>query len=236
MSNKKIFKKLYSEKINKDDNYRAVLERIENNSVKDCIWKKVLIPVCSLIIICGLVLININENTESFKSIEEIKNTNRDYDIYINDSYNTNSSYSSNDIYNIDYYKKVDIDYEELIQSSNYSFLIDLEIPDDLNDRQYKKVYVNENSGHNLLQNYEFLYQHDNRKIMISFSDKDEILKNESYEDNIKISKIDDTEVVIYQDGKLYIATFIYNDMSFTIKTNNIKKEELINLLISIIE
>lgn len=240
MSNKKIFKKLYSNKINKDDNYKIILSSIENNSVKYGIWKKVLVPVCSLIIICVLVLININERKESFKSNEQIDDTNRNYNIYINNNNNTNSSssYSSNDVYDIDYSKKVEIDYEKLMESSKYSFLIDLEIPDDLNDRQYKEVYVkeNENSGYNLLKNYEFLYQYDNRKIMISFSDNYEVLKNESYEDNIKISKIDDTEVVIYQDGKLYIATFIYNNISFTIKTNNIKKEELINLLISIIE
>ena len=236
MSNKKIFKKLYSEKINKDDNYKAVLKRIENNDRKSNVWKKKLVPVCSLMILLGLILINIKD--ESFKSTDEIKTTNSDYNIYINDNYNTIISFSSNDVYDIDYSKKVDIDYDKLMESSNYSFLIDLEIPDDLNDKQYKEVYVkeNENNGYNLLKNYEFLYQHDNRKIMISFSDKYEVLKNESYEDDIKISKIDDTEVIIYQDGKLYIATFIYNDMSFTIKTNNIKKEELINLLISIIE
>lgn len=242
MSNKKIFKKLYSEKINKDKNYKAILERIENNDGKSSIWKKALIPVCSLMLVFGLISININQKSDSFKSSEQIEDMNRDYDIYINNNTNTNSvtsSFSSEDMYDVTDSKKVDIDHEKIIQSSDYSFLTDLKIPDGLDDRQYKEVYVkeNKNSGYNLLQNYEFSYQNNgDRYVVISFSDKYEIAKNESYEDNIKISKINDVEVIIYQEGSLYRATFIYSDKYFNIRTNNIDEEELINLLTSIIK
>lgn len=241
MSNKKVFKKLYSEKINKDNNYKAILERIEN-SRKSSTWKKVLIPVCSLMIVFGLISINVNKKSDSFKSNEQIEDMNRDYDIYINMNTNTNSvtsSFSSEEMYDVVDSKKVDTDYEKLIQSSDYSFLIDLKIPDDLNDRQYKEVYVKENtsSDYNLLKNYEFIYQNNGvRKVVILVSDKYEIIKNDSFEDNIKVSKINDVDVIVYQEGNSYISTFIYNSKNFNIRTNNIDEEELINLLTSIIK
>ena len=242
MSNKKIFKNLYSKKINKDDNYKLILKRIENKHNKSIMWKRILVPICSLILVFGLISINVNQKSDSFKSSEQIQDTYRDYELYINNNTNTNnvtSYFSSDDIYDDANSKKVDVNYEELIQSTDYSFLLDLEIPNDLNNSQYKEVYVkeNKNSGYNLLQNYEFSYQNNSdRNIVISVSDKYENTKNESSENNIKISKIKDIEVIIYQEESLYKVIFTYNNMNFNIITNNIDEEELINLLTSIIK
>ena len=166
-------------------------------------------------------------------------------DIYINNNLYTNTnngnivtSFSSNDMIGDDV-KKIDIDYEILIQKIDYSFLKDILIPEDLNNREYKEVYIKKdnNSGYNLLQNYEVIYKDNNdRSIVMLISDKDESNKNESLEGNIKISKINGVEVVIYQDESLYKVNFIYNDKSFNIRTNSVSKEELVNLLSSIIK
>ena len=241
MSNKRLFKKIYSKKINKEDNYNTIIKCIENKNRK-FIWKKVLVPVGCSLVVFGIILININQNKNSFKSSEQIKDID---DIYINNNLYTNTnngnivtSFSSNDMIGDDV-KKIDIDYEILIKKIDYSFLKDILIPDDLNNREYKEVYIknDDNSGYNFLQNYEVIYKDNNdRSIVMLISDKDESNKNESLEDNIKISKINDVEVVIYQDESLYKVNFIYNDKSFNIRTNSVSKEELVNLLSSIIK
>ena len=56
MSNKKIFKKLYKNKINKQDNYKEILRKINIPNKKVSIFKKVLIPICSLSIVTKLFL------------------------------------------------------------------------------------------------------------------------------------------------------------------------------------
>ena len=239
MSNKKIFKKLYSKKINKDDNYREIIRRIENKNKKYSMYKKILVPVCSLVLIFVLISINVNEKGDSFNSNIDM---NKDFDLYINNNSNKNSvtsTFSSDYMYNIDDYKKVDIDYEKLIQLSDYSFLVDLNIPNDLENRKYSEVYVkeNKNSGYNILQNYELTYKDNNdRNIIILVSKEYGINNNESNKDNIKISNINDTKVIVYQDGIMYRVNFIYNNKYFNIVTNNISEEELINILVSIIK
>ena len=201
-----------------------------------------MVPVSCSLVVFGIILININQNKNSFKSSEQIEDID---DIYINNNLYTNTnngnivtSFSSNDMIGDDV-KKIDIDYEILIQKIDYSFLKDILIPEDLNNREYKEVYSkkDDNSGYNLLQNYEVIYKDNNdRSIVMLISDKDESNKNESLEDNIKISKINGVEVVIYQDESLYKVNFIYNDKSFNIRTNSVSKEELVNLLSSIIK
>ena len=244
MSNKRLFKKIYSKKINKEDNYNTIIKCIENKNRK-FIWKKVLVPVSCFMLLFGIILININQNKNSFKSSEQIKDIDNMNDIYINNNLysNTNNgnvitSFSSSDMIDDDV-KKIDIDYEILIKKIDYSFLKDILVPEDLNNREYKEVYVkkNNNSGYNLLHSYEFIYKDNNdRGIVMLISDKYESNKNESLEDNIKISKINDVEVVIYQDESLYKVSFIYNDKCFNIRTNSVSKEELVNLLSSIIK
>ena len=115
MSNKKIFKKLYSKKINKDDNYKEIIRRIENKNKKYSMYKKILVPVCSLVLVFWLISINVNEKGDSFKSNIDM---NKDFDLYINNNSNNSvtSTFSSDYMYDIDDYKKVDIDYEKLIQ------------------------------------------------------------------------------------------------------------------------
>ena len=238
MSNKKIFKKLYSKKINKDDNYREIIRRIENNNKKYSMYKKILVPVCSLVLIFVLISINVNEKGDSFNSNIDM---NKDFDLYINNNSNKNSvtsTFSSDYVYDNDDYKKVDIDYEKLIRLSDYNFLVDLNIPNDLDNRQYSEVYVkeNKNSGYNILQNYELAYKDNNDRNVIILVSKEYGINNESNKDNIKISNINDTKVIVYQDGIMYRVTFIYNNKYFNIVTNNISEEELINILVSIIK
>jgi len=250
MSNKKIFKKLYLEKMNKDNNYQEILKRIDNSNNEIAILKKVLIPVCSLVVVFSLMLININQKSSSFESIDQIYDSDQGYDIYINNYSNNNytntnlnsvtSSNSNKDMSDSVLVKKKDADYETIIKVSKFSFLTDLNIPTDLRSEEYSEVYVkeNEDSGYNNLQNYEFVYTNSkrDREIKIYFTDKYITVDSYMNDNNIKKTIINNTEVIIFQNINLYNVMFVYNDIYFNIETNNIEEEELINLLISIIE
>jgi len=96
MSNKKIFKNLYSNKINKDNNYNQILNKIHNQKTKS--YKQVLIPITSISLIIFLILININES--NLKNSEYIENYNSNLysnDTIINQNTNKNESYTSTD-------------------------------------------------------------------------------------------------------------------------------------------
>ena len=72
MSNKKTFKNLYSNKINKDNNYNQILNKIHNQEQKS--YKKILIPITSISLIIFLILINKNES--SLKNSDHIEDYN----------------------------------------------------------------------------------------------------------------------------------------------------------------
>ena len=94
MSNKKIFKNLYFEKINKDNNYNQIINKINNQQIKPKSYKQILIPITSISIIAFLILININEsNLKKTDYIENFNNTTT------NENNNKNESYTSSDNY-----------------------------------------------------------------------------------------------------------------------------------------
>ena len=89
MSNKKIFKNLYSSKINKDNNYNQILNKIHNQKPRTKSYKQILIPITSISLIIFLILININES--GLKNSDYIDNYNNN--LHFN---NTNTNQNSN--------------------------------------------------------------------------------------------------------------------------------------------
>jgi len=226
-NNKKIFKELYSKKINKTNNYNQILNKINQINSKKNIYKKVFIPITSFSLVIFLIIININESSN--KQLEQIKDYNNQIyiDEYNNSNTNKNESYTTSSKPNINI---ENIKYEELLKEPNYSFISNLNIPANLNTKTYQKIKEN-----NIIKNYKITYQNNDRIIIISISNKYEFIRNNNKDNEINI-KINNHNLTIYQNEYTYTITFTYNNLSFDIETNNITYQELTNLLTSIIK
>ena len=111
MSNKKIFKELYSNKINKDSNYNEILNKIKNKETKS--YKRILIPVTSISLIVFLILININESSlKNTDHIEDYNNNLYTNTTITNQNSNKNESYTSSDNYDSITTTKSDCDHK----------------------------------------------------------------------------------------------------------------------------
>lgn len=232
MSNKKIFKELYSKKINKDYNYQEILKKIENKNKKINIIKHMLIPATSMFLVLLLIIININEKksslTEDIFSDEINNNNNQSFTNEGAEENNINTS--SNQVIN-------DINYEKI---SKYNFVKELNIPNDLNDKKYQEVYIKDeySKDYNLKNHYQIYYQNtdDNRIINLTFSDNHKLINNYSDNEFKRKTLINNQEIIIYEDNQTYVTSFNCNDIYFYIETINITEKEFINLLKSIIK
>lgn len=222
MSNKKIFKNLYSIKINKDNNYNQILNKISSKKDKYNLHKKIFIPITSISLILILILIPINKSS-NLKVHEEIK----DYNSYTNQ--NLINTYSTTSKENITIN---DIEYNELIKQKEFTFIKNISIPSDLNNKIYQEVKEN-----NVLKNYTLTYKNNNDRLMsIHISNKYKFIKDNCNKDNIINMKINNQEYNIYQSANIYNLIFSYNNINFYIETTNITYDELINILKSIIK
>lgn len=235
MSNKKIFKELYSKKIGKNNNYKAILESIERNNMKkkNNILKWVFVPVCLIIVISGVLFLNKNDNDIIYKPSNPIINTEQNYEIYINsvESGQHGLSKFDADVKRVNYY-----------MIPHFAFLTNLVIPDDFDsNEEYRAVYVKKDvkaEEYDVLNNYELWCRNTNndRKIYIAFSKEFEPLRDYYFGGEGKISKINNVELKIYKYNNSYMTTFDYNDINFDIETTDISEIELIDLLTSIIK
>jgi len=234
MSNKKVFKEIYNQRINKDNNFKMILDKIERSQRKINIIKKSLVPIGSVFVISILILINLDYNKNTLKSNNVEISKNNDYEIYINNTNEKNNSYSSD----LDIIRK-DVNYEKLITSPEYTFLKDMKIPNELNIKTYKGVYTkdyeNKKNQYNILNNYEFIYTNNDKAITLSFSKNNKPLRD-YYFNNGKKSTINNTEIIIYKEENTYITIFTYDNIKFDIETINLKEKELIDFLKSIIK
>ena len=247
MSNRKLFKKLYSSKINKNNNYQEILKNIERKNNKKFSWKSLIIPTTSLVVICiSIIVINLEKGSDSLKSNTTTSNQNNTFDDYNRNESTQNNSKNeiTNDSFTSDLdIKIVNINYSDLTKINDYRFIDELNIPSDLENIIYQAIYLNENSNsnnlnYNLLNNYFIYYQNlkKQREIKISFSNQNEPINN-YFDKNKKMQvKIKNNEITINQNDTLYKINFTYNDINFIIETVNIEYEELLNLLKSIIK
>ena len=235
MSNKKIFKELYSKKINKDNNFKTILESIEMEKMKkkNSIVKWALGPVCLMLVICGVLFFNRNTTNINFKPSNLIINKDENYEIYINTIENENIELLKCD---------VDLKRVNYYMIPYFDFLTNLHVPDDFDNKEdFRVIYVKsdiKSDDYNILNNYELWCRNtkNNREIYIAFSDKYKPIRDYFFGGNGKVSKINNVELTIYKYKNSYMTTFTYNNINFDIETHDITEKELIELLTSIIK
>ena len=209
MSNKKIFQELYSKKINKEDNYKAILNSIGRKEMRKIKWQWVFIPTCLILIFIGIIIFN-----KSNIDIKEIKYNNN---IIINSLEKLPNSTTDIDG------KFEEKNIEELMLKFNFI--------KNINDGNYSELY-----GYNMIYTLD---ENINKMIDIFFSETRQkrlsCLLNEFDLDKLKDSKINNTNVKIIKTEKWYMAKFEYDNLYFDIETYNLSEEEFIDLIESII-
>ena len=203
-----IINKSFNKHINKDENLKIIKERMNKRNMK--YLKYSLIPICLLLVI-SLFLITNNNKPDIFDDTKEI---------YINEIDNMNLTTLDSDI-------RVENNYMVEI----YDELLNIVIPTDLNKMNGSAIFLSDNT----LNNYVIEYFNDERRITIAYSKTNTPIRDYFIDDG-KPSIINNTNLVISKYNTIYIVTFKYNDIYFDIETSNIKEDELITLLESIIK
>lgn len=234
MSNKKIFKKLYSNKINKDYNYRTILKSIERHNInmKMNTIKWVIVPLCLIMVICGVVLLNKDNNGIIYKPSGPIISYEGNYEIYIN-SVECNKGLEKFD---------ADVKTTNYVSIPYFKYITLLDYPDDFDNTEiWKVVWVKKDKNskdYDILNHYERLAVNtkNNRKINISFSEEHKPLRDYYFgEEGSKTSRINDFELIIYKYENSYMTAFTYKGVNYDIETSHITEQELIDFLISLI-
>lgn len=118
----------------------------------------------------------------------------------------------------------------------------DINAPKDLKNYGVNKVIMTKKDfsdrDYSIAHDYIWDYSNEaeNRTIRIAFSKVGKPIRDYHLSSEEKISKIEDTEVIITQYEKLYLAEFKMNDVYFDIETAGITQTELVDLLVSIIK
>lgn len=144
---------------------------------------------------------------------------------------------------------KLDADIKEINTELNSEFeknfpfvKKDINAPKDLKNYGVNKVIMTKKDfsdrDYSIAHDYIWDYSNEveNRTIRIAFSKVGKPIRDYHLSSEEKISKIEDTEVIITQYEKLYLAEFKMNDAYFDIETAGITQTELVDLLVSIIK
>ena len=120
-----------------------------------------------------------------------------------------------------------------------FMFIENLLIPEEYEFENSYTVYTRENreiAEYNKLHDYILNYKKDDlNNIKIAFSKLESPIRDYFIQGGDKISKIGDVELKISQWEEMYIVTFEYKEIYFDIETTGITKEQLVNLLESLI-
>lgn len=142
---------------------------------------------------------------------------------------------------------KLDADIQEAVvdKEINKSFPFvqkELNAPKDLKNYGVNRVLMTRkdlsDKDYSVAHDYIWDYSNEaeNRTIRIAFSKIGKPLRDYYLSSEEKISKIENTDVIITQYEKLYLAEFKLNDVYFDIETAGITQKELVDLLVSLIK
>lgn len=235
MTNKEKIKNEIEQDINPSSYYNEIIRTIEKGEKmkkKSNMWKWSFIPICLVVAISGILLINDNKELNSNILKQNIE-TKDNVSIYINDV-----SKKSEGVLGFD----VDIKITNIENISDFKEIDDIKIPSDFNSKEAYEIYVRSdrnNQEYNMLQSYEINYSNtkDDRYIRVSFSKENKPIRDYYFkEEGSKISKINNMELKIFKYNELYFTEFKYKDINFDIETTNITEQELTDLLLSIIK
>ena len=238
MTNKEKLKMAIEQDIDAKNNYNEIIKKIEKGAKmknKNNLWKLSLVPICLVVIISGIVIIN--NNTSLFSS--EYPSSGKTYvdkenniTLYINDLKNVGLT-------TLD----ADIKIGSFDSNMPYPYKNGIKLPDDLDlDKNNSYiVYTRDNNSdeYNILNNYVLVYSNSNedRNIAVSYSQEHKPIRDYLFDENgSKISVINGIELKIYKYESTYFTEFKYNNYNFDIETTNITEQELSTLLASILK
>lgn len=248
MSNKYIFKKVYSKNINKEKNYKKILISLEDNNKSISRYVKWTIVPLSVLIILTIIFKDYDK-----KSIKlENSNTTGNESFYTTRC-SKETEININKVSQSEQYR-YDADIVEVCNysgSSVYEELKNLIVPDDLDSVEYFEIYGKRCASdesiskadciqgeYDKLINYKIYYENKNtnRNIEISFSKDNKPIRDYYFSDEgSKESTINGTSLIINQSGTTYFTEFTYRDINFDIETRGITEEEFLKFLKSII-
>ncbi len=204
--------------------------------MKSKVLKFSLAPICLVLVICGVMLFNPQNNSNNNDDISDyIQLESMAHEIYIN---------KLKDFSQADIDVQLDADVKVQEEFVKYSFIDNMIIPSDLSLSSKHLVYTrkdNQTTQYDILHDYVLWYEKmenniNTKKIIVAFSKDFEPLRDYFIDiNNLKVSKINNTELIIVNYNDMCIATFTHNDLNFDIETKGITQEELIQLLESII-
>lgn len=225
MRNKKIFKEMYDEKFDKEENYEKIIASLSDPSKKRrwvVMWP--LVPVALLLIVTGAVFWKLKCSVLAPREYEYCldKCTININQVEMNSPMKVSSGSGS---------------VKDELDLAHYD-LLELEIPDDLTDFEDVNVLYTpleeaqvEDNGQEV---YELVYKSDNRSIIVTFSES-EIPVREYYSKENKTSMIDGIEMTLYNFKNDYVAIFSKDGINYEIETTDITKKEFLKLLKSMV-
>lgn len=235
MTNKEKLNVAIQQDINPTNNYNEIIKKIEKEvkmKNKNSICKWSLVPICLVVIISGILILNY-QNKKILKD-DNCGNKENNMCLKIN---NINKTLTSIDIAG----SAIDLTIDELIKEEE--FIADFKILSSLNQSRLMKRYDinNEFIGYDLMYYSIDNNNQINKEIEVFLS---KTLKNKPncYEtiifDELENSKINNTIVKILKEenNNNYYVLFRYNDYNFDIETTNITEQELLTFLLSILK
>lgn len=208
--------------------YNEIIQKMEcENQTKNNLWRWSLVPIYLIVVISGILFLN---NNVFFKNRTYVDRKNN-VTLYINE------------INKKDGILKLDADVKTITSDLDFPWPCKekISIPKDLIKVSKYVFYTRKNvnsQDYDLLYNYKISYYNENnRSINISYSKDYKPLRDYYFkEDSSKISKINGIELKIYKFENTYFTEFKFNGYNFDIETSKITKQELTNLLLSIIK
>ena len=142
---------------------------------------------------------------------------------------------------------KLDADIQEAVVDKEINKIFpfvqkELNAPKDLKNYGVNRVLMTRkdlsDKDYSVAHDYIWDYSNEaqDRTIRIAFSKVGKPLRDYHLSSEEKISKIENTDVIITQYEKLYLAEFKLNDVYFDIETAGITQKELVDLLVSLIK
>lgn len=252
MDNKEKLNSAIEKDINKNKYYNNIKKRIDKKMNSKYVFGEwYLVPIC-LVVLISIVSLNIGNINKELKTNDNYikintlpssgKITGSDIDL----SYGYNHGYQENgnviDILG----SAVDLNYAKLIKEQE--FLKNMKLPDEFIYHHFQRRYDHRDEfiGYYLYyENYNietdcdkdnFVY----KTIEMHFSDTLNLNIDEQFKidfSKLKYSSINDTKVAVWQfdDKRYYYILFEYNDLYFEMRTLRVSKEDLLNILSSLI-
>ncbi len=234
MKNRQAMKKMFDDEFNIEKMKKQILLKNETNSTKYTRKSlKYIVPVFLLVMIATVSIAIKNGSTLQERLRDEKPKTSssevqKDSKIHVNSLENVGLA-------------KIDADIKEIaIKGADTDFLDTLHLPKDLKESSAYGIYTrsDKTEDYNILNSYVYTYSNtaSNREVWLAFSKTNKPVRDYLFEDFGKVSKISGVELKVYQYLESYIVEFFYQKYYFDIETHQIKLEELVTLLESIIK